>query len=162
MSRRSRRSLSLPGRPSRLTLIERKRSLPLPQRKQVHWSNDLEEVIYFAPDYFTVRDDTNMATRPLDKCTGNLMRSRSAKSFSKTNRRPFRVTQTLSKSINDANSALIRTGMNALSHQLNGFRRRSDNVNILDHKSNERWNELLALYQKGMRNLLEDQEEEWV
>lgn len=159
----SRRSLSLPGRPSRLTLIERKRSLPLPQRKQVHWSSDLEEVIYFAPDYFTVRDGgTNMAIRTFDKCAGNLMRSRSAKSLSRSKRRSLKATQTLSKSMNGADSALIRTGMSVLSQQLQRFRSHSHHLDIFSHQSDKRWNELLALYQKGMRDRLEEQEEEWV
>lgn len=159
----SRRSLSLPGRPSRLTLIERKRSLPLPQRKQVHWSSDLEEVIYFAPDYFTVRDGgSNMTIRTFDKCAGNLMRSRSVKSLSRSKRRSLKTTQTLSKSMNGADSGLIRTGMSVLSQQLQRFRSHSDHLDIFSHQSNKRWNELLALYQKGMRDRLEEQEEEWV
>ena len=156
----ARRSLSLPGRPSRLTVTERKRSLPLPQRKQVHWSSDLEEVIYFAPDHFTTRDD-GFSLRPFDKRV-KMLRSQSSKTLNKSRRRSLRATQTLAKSINDANSALIRTGMNVLTQQFDKFKSRRENMEIFDQQTNKRWNELLAHYQKRMRDRLEEQEEEWV
>ena len=156
----SRRSLSLPGRPSRLTVMERKRSLPLPQRKQVHWSSDLEEVIYFAPDYFAAMDD-RVSIRPFDKRV-KMLRSQSSKTLNKSKRRPLRATQTIAKSINGANSALIRTGMNVLSQQFDKFKSRSENLEIFDQQTNRRWKELLTHYQKRMRDRLEEQEEEWV
>ena len=156
----ARRSLSLPGRPSRISLMERKGSLPLPQRKQVHWSTDLEEVIYFAPDHSTVRDDA-FAIRPFDRRV-RILRSKSAKTLNKSKRRPLKATQTLAKSINDANSMFIRTGVNILSQQLDRFKSRSENLEIFDQQSNNRWKELLAHYQKRMRERLEEQEEEWV
>lgn len=157
----ARRSVSLPGRPSKFSLSERKRSLPLPQRKQVHWSSDLEEVIYFAPDRSTLLDD-GLVIRPYDRRV-KLLRSQSTKTLSKSKRpRPLRATHSLARSINDANSTLIRSGMNILSQQLDRFRSRSENLEIFDHQSNNRWKELLAHYQKRMRDRLEEQEEEWV
>lgn len=57
---------------------------------------------------------------------------------------------------------LIRTGVNILSHQLERLRSRSDSLEMFDQQSNNRWNELLALYQKQMRDQLAQQEEAWV
>ena len=158
----ARRSFSLPGRPSRLTVMERKRSLPLPQRKQVHWSTDLEEVIYFAPDNLTMRElDDGLAIRPFDRRV-KILRSQSTKTLTKSKRRPLKATQTLAKTINDANSVLIRTGMNLLSHDFDRFKNRRENLEIFDEQSNKRWKELLAHYHQRIRNQLEEQEEEWV
>ena len=159
----ARRSFSLPGRPSRLTVMERKRSLPLPQRKQVHWSTDLEEVIYFAPDNFQVRelDDGLAIQRPFDRRV-KILRSQSTKTLSKSKRRPLKATQTLAKTINDANSVLIRTGMNLLSQDFDRFNSRSENLELFDEQSNKRWKDLLANYQQRIRNQLEEQEEQWV
>lgn len=153
----ARRSLSLPGRPSKLSLIEKK--MPLSERKQVHWSTDLEEVIYFAPDSAVRRHRDVSAMRSFDRRV-RMLRSRSGGSLNK--RLPLRATQTLARSLNDANSMLIRTGVNILSHQLDKLRSKSENLDIFDQQSNSRWNELLALYQKRMRDQLAEQEEEWV
>lgn len=57
---------------------------------------------------------------------------------------------------------LIRTGVNILSHQLERLKSRSESLEMFDQQSNNRWNELLALYQKQMRDQLAEQEEEWV
>lgn len=152
----SRRSLSLPGRPSRLTLIEKK--MPLPERKKVHWSTDLEEVIYFSPDSMIRRQRDVSGMRSFDRRV-RMLRSRSV---SLNKRLPLKATQTFTRSLNDVNSMLIRTGVNILSHQLERLRSRSESLEMFDQQSNNRWNELLALYQKQMRDQLAEQEEEWV
>lgn len=152
----SRRSLSLPGRPSRLSLIEKK--MPLAERKKVHWSTDLEEVIYFSPDSMIRRPRDVSGMRSFDRRV-RMLRSRSV---SVNKRLPLKATQTLTRSFNDVNSMLIRTGVNILSHQLERLRSRSDNLEMFDQQSNNRWNELLALYQKQMRDQLAQQEEAWV
>lgn len=152
----ARRSLSLPGRPSRLSHVERKGSLALPRQKQVHWSSDLEEVIYFPPDHFIAQHEG-----PFDRRV-KLLRSRSMKTLNKSKRLPLKATQTLAKKFNDANSVLIRTGVNIISQQLDRLKSRRENLDIFDQESNDRWNELLGHYQKRMRDRLEEQEEEWV
>lgn len=150
------RSLSLPGRPSRLSHVERKGSISLRRRKQVHWSNELEEVIYFPPDCSTLSTDGLFDRRV------KLMRSKSLKTLYKSKRLPLKATQSLARGINDANSSLIRTGVNIITQQLDRFKSRSENLEIFDQESNSRWKELLRHYQKRMRDLLEEQEEEWV
>lgn len=152
----ARRSLSLPGRSSRLSHVERKGSVPLTRRKQVHWSNELEEVIYFPPDCSTLSTDGLFDRRV------KLMRSKSLKTLYKSKRLPLKATQSLARGINDANSSLIRTGVNILTQQLDRFKSRSENLEIFDQESNNRWKELLRHYQQRMRDLLEEQEEEWV
>lgn len=153
---KSRRSLSLPGRPSGLSLVEKK--MTLSRRKKVHWSTDLEEVIYFAPDSELRRAQDTSAMRTFDRRV-RMLRSRSG---SVNKRLPLKASQTLARSFNDANSKLIRTGVDILSHHLDRFRSRSENLKFFDEQSNSRWNELLALYQKRMRDQLDEQEEEWV
>ncbi|CAH3157324.1 unnamed protein product [Porites evermanni] len=150
----ARRSLSLPGRSSRLSHVERKGSISLTRRKQVHWSNELEEVIYFPPDCSTLSTDGLFDRRV------KLMRSKSLKTLYKSKRLPLKATQSLARGINDANSSLIRTGVNILTQQLDRFKSRSENLEIFDQESNNRWKELLRNYQKRMRDLLEEQEEE--
>lgn len=155
MARRS-RSLSLPGRPSRFPLMEK--NIALSKRKQVHWSTDLEEVIYFAPDSAIMRRDGS-ALRTFDRRV-RMLRARSSSTLNK--RLPLKASQTLARSINDANSMLIRTGVNILTHQFDRLKNRSDSLDMFDEQSNSRWKELLALYQKRMRDQLDEQEEEWV
>lgn len=152
----ARRSLSLPGRPSRFSLIEK--NMALRQRKQVHWSTDLEEVIYFAPDSAVRRSQDVSAMRAFDRRV-RMLRSRSG---SVNKRLPLKASHTFARSINDANSKLIRSGVEILSHQLDRFKSRSENLKLFDDQSNNRWKELLALYQKRMRDQLDEQEEEWV
>lgn len=155
MARRSARSHSLPGRPPRFTLMEK--NMALSQRKQVHWSTDLEEVIYFAPDSAVRRSQDVSAMRTFDRRV-RMLRSRSG---SVNKRLPLKASQTIARSI-DSNSKLIRTGVDILSHQLDRFKSKSENLKLFDDQSNNRWKELLALYQKRMRDQLEEQEEEWV
>ena len=109
-------------------------------------------MIYFPPDHSTLGNDGIFDRRV------KLMRSKSLKTLYKSKRLPLKATQTLARGINDANSALIRTGVNILTQ----FKSRSENLEIFDQDSNNRWRELLRHYQKRMRDLLEEQEEEWV
>lgn len=151
----AKRSLSLPGRPSGFSLMDR--NMPLSQRKRVHWSTDLEEVIYFAPDTAVRRYDLS-AMRSFDRRV-RILRSRTS---SVNKRLPLKASQTLARSINDTNSTLFRTGVDIFSHQLDRFKSRSENLKLFDDHINNRWKELLALYQKRMRDQLDSQEEEWV
>lgn len=127
------------------------------RRKRVHWSSDLEEVIYFAPDTAVRRYDLS-TMRSFDRRV-RILRSRTS---SVNKRLPLKAGQTLARSINDANSTLFRTGVDIFSHQFDKFKSKSENLKLFDDSINNRWKELLALYQKRMRDELDSQEEEWV
>lgn len=148
----AKRSLSLPGRPSGFSLLDGNM-----RRKRVHWSSDLEEVIYFAPDTAVRRYDLS-TMRSFDRRV-RILRSRTS---SVNKRLPLKAGQTLARSINDANSTLFRTGVDIFSHQFDKFKSKSENLKLFDDSINNRWKELLALYQKRMRDELDSQEEEWV
>jgi len=148
----AKRSLSLPGRPSGFSLLDGNM-----RRKRVHWSSDLEEVIYFAPDTAVRRYDLS-TMRSFDRRV-RILRSRTS---SVNKRLPLKAGQTLARSINDANSTLFRTGVDIFSHQFDRFKSKSENLKLFDDSINNRWKELLALYQKRMRDELDSQEEEWV
>lgn len=148
----AKRSLSLPGRPSGFSLMERNM-----RGKRVHWSSDLEEVIYFAPDTAVRRYDLS-TMRSFDRRV-RILRSRTN---SVNKRLPLKASQTLARSINDTNSTLFRTGVDIFSQQLDRFKSKSENLKLFDDHVNNRWKELLALYQKRMRDQLDSQEEEWV
>ena len=148
----AKRSLSLPGRPSGFSLLDRNL-----RRKRVHWSTDLEEVIYFAPDTAVRRCDLS-TMRSFDRRV-RILRSRTS---SVNKRLPLKASQTLTRSINDANSTLFCTGVDIFSHQFDRFKSKSENLKLFDDHINNRWKELLALYQRRMRDELESQEEEWV
>lgn len=148
----AKRSLSLPGRPSGFSLMERKM-----RRKRVHWSSDLEEVIYFAPDTAVRRYDLSTM-----RCFDRRVRILRSRTSSVNKRLPLKASQTLARSIHDANSTLLRTGVDIFSQQLDRFKSKSENLKLFDDHVNNRWKELLALYQKRMRDQLDSQEEEWV
>ena len=128
----AKRSLSLPGRPSGFSLMDR--NTPLSQRrKRVHWCTDLEEVIYFAPDTAIRRYDLS-TMRSFDRRV-RILRSRST---SVNKRLPLKASQTLARSINDANSTLFCTGVDIFSHQLDRLKSRSENLKLFDDQVNNR------------------------
>ena len=149
----AKRSLSLPGRPSGFSLMERRNM----RRKRVHWSSDLEEVIYFAPDTAVRRYDLSTM-----RCFDRRVRILRSRTSSVNKRLPLKASQTFARSIHDVNSTLLRTGVDIFSQQLDRFRSKSENLKLFDDHVNNSWKELLALYQKRMRDQLDSQEEEWV
>ena len=153
----ARRSLSLPGRPSRITVLERKMSLPLSQRrKQVHWSNDLVEVFYFAPDS-SVRDT---GCRSADRLVKKLPARNGPLNKSKK-QLPLKVA--LARRINGSTSLLLRTGVAVFSQQFDAIANATGNKPVVHQQQNSTGcNDTRGCHQQRMREKLEQQEEEWV